>query len=91
MTVSGIISALVVGLVIGVLGRLVAPGKQKIPFWLTILAGIAAAFAGTAVARGIGYADTEGWDWLEFFTQVGIAAVGVTILANVWPRKRIRH
>jgi hypothetical protein len=33
MTVTGIISAIVVGLIIGALGRLVVPGKQNIPTW----------------------------------------------------------
>ena len=31
MTVTGIITALIVGLIIGALGRLVVPGKQNIP------------------------------------------------------------
>lgn len=90
MAVSGIISAIIIGLVLGVLGRLVAPGKQRIPIWLTILAGIAAAFIGTAIARGIGYADTNGWDWLEFLTQLGVAAIGVSLLASIYPRNRVR-
>jgi len=33
MTITGIISAILIGLVIGVLGRLVVPGKQHIPIW----------------------------------------------------------
>jgi uncharacterized membrane protein YeaQ/YmgE (transglycosylase-associated protein family) len=41
-------------MVIGVLGRLVVPGKQHIPIWLTILVGIGAAFIGTALARAMG-------------------------------------
>jgi uncharacterized membrane protein YeaQ/YmgE (transglycosylase-associated protein family) len=40
MTVTGIITALIVGLIIGALGRLVVPGKQNILIWLTILIGI---------------------------------------------------
>ena len=88
MTIGGIISAIVVGLIIGVLGRLAAPGKQDIPMWLTIVVGIVAAFLGTAVARGIGYADTEGFDWLELITQVVLAALGVTITAGLYGRKR---
>ena len=40
MTVTGIISALIIGLVIGALGRLVVPGKQDIPIWLTMLIGV---------------------------------------------------
>ncbi|WP_326837473.1 GlsB/YeaQ/YmgE family stress response membrane protein [Amycolatopsis rhabdoformis] len=90
MAVAGIISALLVGLVIGVLGRLVAPGKQKIPLWLTIVIGIIAAFAGTAIARGAGYADTEGLDWLELITQVVLAALGVSLTAAAYGRRRTK-
>ncbi len=35
-----IISAIVVGLIIGALGRLVLPGRQDTPIWLTILIGM---------------------------------------------------
>jgi uncharacterized membrane protein YeaQ/YmgE (transglycosylase-associated protein family) len=89
MTVAGIISAIIVGLIIGVLGRLVAPGKQGIPIWLTILIGIIAAFIGTAIARGLGYADTNGIDWLEILTQVVLAAIGVSIAAAAYSRRGV--
>jgi uncharacterized membrane protein YeaQ/YmgE (transglycosylase-associated protein family) len=89
MTVAGIVSALIVGLIIGVLGRLVAPGKQGIPIWLTILIGIIAAFIGTAIARGLGYADTNGIDWLEILTQVVLAAIGVSIAAGAYGRRGV--
>ncbi|WP_370969630.1 GlsB/YeaQ/YmgE family stress response membrane protein [Amycolatopsis sp. cg9] len=89
MTVAGIVSALIVGLIIGVLGRLVAPGKQSIPIWLTILIGIIAAFIGTAIARGLGYADTNGIDWLEILTQVVLAAIGVSIAAGMYGRRGV--
>ncbi|MFI5611959.1 GlsB/YeaQ/YmgE family stress response membrane protein [Amycolatopsis sp. NPDC051903] len=88
MAVTGLISAIVVGLVIGVLGRFVAPGKQKIPIWLTIVIGIIAAFAGTAIARGAGYADTSGFDWLELLTQVVLAALGVSLTAAAYGKRR---
>ncbi|MFF0149167.1 hypothetical protein ATK36_3548 [Amycolatopsis sulphurea] len=89
MTVSGIISAVVIGLILGVLGRLFAPGKQSIPIWLTIVVGIVAAFAGTAIARGIGYADTKGIDWLEIITQVALAVIGVGLAAGIYGRRRV--
>jgi uncharacterized membrane protein YeaQ/YmgE (transglycosylase-associated protein family) len=88
VTVSGIISAIIVGLVIGALGRLVVPGKQRIPIWVTILVGIVAAFIGSAIARGAGYANTSGIDWLEIITQVGIAAVGVAFISGSLGRRR---
>ena len=50
MTISGIISAIIIGLIIGALGRLVVPGRQSIPIWLTIIIGIVAAFVGTLLA-----------------------------------------
>jgi uncharacterized membrane protein YeaQ/YmgE (transglycosylase-associated protein family) len=89
MTISGIITALVVGAIVGVLGRLVAPGKQAIPIWLTIVVGIIAAFIGTWIARGLGYANTPGFDWLELITQVVLAAIGVTLAASVYGRRGI--
>jgi len=90
MAISGIISAVVIGLILGVLGKLVAPGKQSIPWWLTILVGIVAAFVGTAIARGLGYADTKGIDWLEIITQVVLAAIGVTLAARLYGGRQVR-
>ncbi|MDT7806050.1 MAG: hypothetical protein QOI78_9483 [Actinomycetota bacterium] len=89
MTIASVIGAIIIGLIIGVLGRLVAPGKQSIPIWLTIVIGIVAAFIGTAIARGIGYADTNGIDWLEILTQVVLAAIGVSIAAGAYGRRGV--
>ncbi|MCZ7462119.1 GlsB/YeaQ/YmgE family stress response membrane protein [Streptomyces sp. WMMC940] len=80
MEISGILSAIVIGIVIGVLGRLVLPGRQRIGILWTILVGIAAALIGTAVAAALGVADTDGVDWIEWLIQIGLAAVGVAAL-----------
>ena len=91
MTVTGIISALVVGLVIGALGRLVVPGRQHIPIWLTIVIGIVAAFIGSAIARALGIPTvTRGVDWLELIVQVVVAAIGVALVAGLYGRRRSR-
>jgi uncharacterized membrane protein YeaQ/YmgE (transglycosylase-associated protein family) len=87
MTVAGIISAIIVGLIIGALGRLVVPGKQNLPIWLTIVVGIVAALIGTAIARAAGWADTDGVDWLEIVIQVVLAALGVYLAATMWGRR----
>ena len=91
MTITGIILAIVIGAVIGVLGRLVVPGKQNIPIWLTIVIGIVAAFIGTAIARLFGVAVTSGIDWIELILQVVVAAIGVAIVAGVYGRRGVRH
>ncbi|KEG43827.1 GlsB/YeaQ/YmgE family stress response membrane protein [Streptomyces griseorubens] len=80
MEIDGIISALVIGIVIGVLGRLVAPGRQRIGILWTILVGIAAALIGSALASAFGVADTKGVDWVEWLIQIALAAVGVAAL-----------
>ena len=43
MTATGIISAIIIGAIIGILGRLLAPGRQRIGILVTILVGIVAA------------------------------------------------
>ena len=91
MTVSGIITALIVGLIIGALGRLVVPGKQNIPIWLTMVVGVVAALLGTVIARAMGFADTSGFDWRELAVQIVLAAIGVTIAANAYARRGLRR
>jgi uncharacterized membrane protein YeaQ/YmgE (transglycosylase-associated protein family) len=89
MTIHGIISAILIGLVVGALGRLLVPGKQKIPIWLTILVGIGAAFVGTALARALHLpTDTEGVDWMELLVQVVVSAVCVAGVAAAFGRRK---
>ena len=90
MTIGSIIGAIIIGLVLGVLGRLFAPGKQNIPIWLTILVGIVAAFIGTFIARLLGVADTRGIDWIELIIQIIVAAIGVSLVAGLYGRRGVR-
>ncbi|NEA90308.1 GlsB/YeaQ/YmgE family stress response membrane protein [Streptomyces sp. SID9913] len=83
MEISGVISAIVIGIVIGVLGRLVVPGRQRIGVLWTILIGIVAAFIGTAIASGLGVADTKGVDWVEWLIQIALAALGVAAVSRI--------
>ncbi|MEU8821683.1 GlsB/YeaQ/YmgE family stress response membrane protein [Actinoplanes sp. NPDC048796] len=87
MEISGIITAVIIGLIVGALGRLVVPGKQNIPIWLTIVIGIIAAIIGTFIAAAIGVDDTRGIDWIELIIQVVLAAVGVSLVAGLRGRR----
>ncbi|MFD8569867.1 GlsB/YeaQ/YmgE family stress response membrane protein [Streptomyces sp. NPDC057694] len=80
MEISGIVSAIVIGIIIGVLGRLVLPGRQRIGILATIAVGIVAALLGSAIAAGLDVADTNGVDWIEWLIQIGLAALGVGLL-----------
>ena len=89
MTISGVISAILIGIVVGVLGRLVVPGRQPIGMLVTILVGIVCAFIGTAIARAMGIPTvTNGIDWLELLVQVIVAALGVALVSAMMGRRR---
>ncbi|MFX0595056.1 GlsB/YeaQ/YmgE family stress response membrane protein [Melissospora conviva] len=90
MEIGGFFTAIIIGLIIGALGRLVVPGKQSIPIWLTLLIGIVAALLGTVVAGLLGVDDTRGIDWIELLIQVVFAAVGVALAAGAYGRRRVR-
>jgi uncharacterized membrane protein YeaQ/YmgE (transglycosylase-associated protein family) len=86
MTIGGIFGALIIGLIIGGLGRLVLPGKQNLPIWLTIVVGIVAALIGSLIVGQL--RDTNGIDWVELIVQVALAAGGVSLVAARRGRRR---
>jgi uncharacterized membrane protein YeaQ/YmgE (transglycosylase-associated protein family) len=88
VTVTGIFTAIIIGLVVGALARLILPGKQNIPIWLTIVVGIVAAFLGTALARALGIPTaTSGIDWLELVVQLVLAMIGVGLVSGAYGRR----
>jgi uncharacterized membrane protein YeaQ/YmgE (transglycosylase-associated protein family) len=89
MTANGIITAIIVGAIIGALGRLVLPGRQAIPVWLTIVVGIGAALLGSVIANAMGVRDTAGVDWTEILIQVVLAAIGVALVSGMSGRRRL--
>jgi uncharacterized membrane protein YeaQ/YmgE (transglycosylase-associated protein family) len=50
-----VIFVVVVGLVIGALGRLAVPGRDPMPIWLTLVIGLIGAFLGGAIAVSLGF------------------------------------
>ena len=88
MTISSILGAIIIGLLIGALARAILPGRQNIPIWLTIVVGIVAAFLGTALARAIGIpTETNGVDWMELLVQLIVAVVGVGLVSGAFGRR----
>ncbi|HVD13679.1 MAG TPA: GlsB/YeaQ/YmgE family stress response membrane protein [Actinomycetota bacterium] len=82
-----IIWAIIAGLIIGLLAKLVVPGRQDIPLWLTIALGIVGALVGNLLAAALGVRFTGGIDWIRHILQVGVAAVLIAIVAPVWMRR----
>ena len=80
-----ILVVLIGGIIIGLLGKFVAPGdRDNIPFWLTLLCGIGGMLIGTALYGAFfGNTNTPGIDWWRHIWQVVVAAVLVVIAAGV--------
>jgi uncharacterized membrane protein YeaQ/YmgE (transglycosylase-associated protein family) len=87
-----IIVAIIVGLIIGALGRLVVPGKQPIPIWLTIVIGIISALIGGAIVTAFGYRNANGGlPWVAWIVEVIVAAIFVSIAARFYVRRGIHR
>jgi uncharacterized membrane protein YeaQ/YmgE (transglycosylase-associated protein family) len=84
MTITGVLGAIIFGAIIGAIGRLLVPGKQSMPIWLTIAVGVVAAFAGTGLTRLLDL-KTSGFNFWETIFQIGIAALCVFLVAALWP------
>lgn len=81
--IGAIVSAVVIGAIVGALGRLLVPGKQNMSMGLTLVVGIVAALVGTLIAQMFGWADTKGIDWLEHIIQLALAVVGVLVVVRM--------
>jgi uncharacterized membrane protein YeaQ/YmgE (transglycosylase-associated protein family) len=96
MTATGIISAILIGIVVGTLGRLILPGRQNIGVISTVVIGILAALGGTWIAREMNFDDRApasfnweavnlhlNWSWAELGVQVLVAIVGIALAALI--------
>ncbi len=86
MQVEDVLTAILFGALVGLLGRLALPGKQSIGFFSTGLIGFGAALLGMLLAKAFGVQDvgqaTIGnftWSWATLGIQVACAVVGVAL------------
>jgi uncharacterized membrane protein YeaQ/YmgE (transglycosylase-associated protein family) len=86
-----IIGVIVAGIVIGLLGKFVAPGdRDNIPIWLTILCGIGGVLIGWYIYTAFGRNGSPGIDWVRWIIAIVVAAVLVMIASGVSGRSRPR-
>jgi uncharacterized membrane protein YeaQ/YmgE (transglycosylase-associated protein family) len=82
----GILSWILFGLVIGIIAKLLMPGRDPGGFIVTILLGIAGALLGGFVGRTMGmYGQNEGAGWLMSI----LGAVILLALYRVLVRRRV--
>lgn len=84
-----IVWILIIGLVLGLLARLLLRGPQAIPLWLTVVLGAVGALLGNAVAGWIGVRHTSGIDWIRHLLQIGFAVVLVGLVSPAWNRRKV--
>ena len=98
-----IVGSIIGGLIIGLLGKFVAPGnRDSIPLWLTVLSGIGGIFLGSYLYFAIfdvadnvaGNADydwlntSKGVDWWRHAWQIVVAAILVVAASAVTGRRK---
>jgi len=83
----GILSWIVMGLVVGLLARLLMPGKDKAGIIITILLGIAGAFVGGYIGSLLGLGTVTGFNVVSLLLATG-GAVLLLLLYRVIKKKK---
>ncbi len=82
-----ILGLIVAGLIIGLLGKFVAPGdKDNTPIWLTLLCGVGGVLIGAVIYSALGGTDTNGIDWIRWAISIAIAAALVVAASTLTGR-----
>ena len=82
-----IVGVIVAGIIIGLLGKFVAPGsRDNTPIWLTILCGIGGVLIGWFIYTAFGGNGSAGIDWVRWLIAIAVAAVLVVIASTVTGR-----
>lgn len=82
----GILSWILFGLVVGVIAKLLMPGRDPGGFIVTILLGIAGALVGGFVGRAMGfYGESQGAGWLMSI----LGAIVLLALYRMMARRRV--
>lgn len=79
-----IIGAIVVGLIVGVLARLIMPGKQNIGMIMTIVLGALGSFIGSWVTYQFGYTNSNGgFEIIPFLVGIVVAIALIAVYLGV--------
>jgi uncharacterized membrane protein (UPF0136 family) len=90
MTAQSLITAVTIGLVLGVTGRLVLRRARGLPMWLPLCAGVGAALLASVMAR-LAHHDGPVPAGTELAVQVLFAVAGVAVVAMTADRPPRTH
>jgi uncharacterized membrane protein YeaQ/YmgE (transglycosylase-associated protein family) len=89
MDIWEILGTIFFGAVIGVLARIVLPGKQNINLIITVILGVLGALIGYWLWGLIGSGDTTGIDWIRWFISIAAAAILVVTYGSITGKKQV--
>ena len=87
--ISTIIGAIILGAIIGALGRLLVPGKQNISIIVTIIIGIVANVVVTWIVTALGYQNQSGIAWIPLIVGAIVAAIIIVIYGRMTNRRAV--
>lgn len=73
--ITTVISAIVLGAIIGALARLVLPGRQSISLLVTVILGILGSMVGSWLVYQLGYDSSGGFELVPFIAGIVTAAL----------------
>lgn len=73
------IGFVVFGLVVGILARLVVPGRQHLSLWMTLLLGLIGSVVGGVVANALGTGDIFELNFLGAVVAIAAAVVLIVL------------
>jgi len=76
---------LLLGVVIGIIARLIHPGKENMGWIMTILIGALGAFLAGSIGQWVGWYNFP--SWIGFLVAIVIAIILVTIYAAIKGKK----
>jgi uncharacterized membrane protein YeaQ/YmgE (transglycosylase-associated protein family) len=83
----GVLSWLILGLIVGIIAKMLIPGKDPSGFIMTIILGITGAFIGGFISSNLGLGSVTGFD----IRSLGIAVVGSIVLVLIYRRIKSRN
>lgn len=84
-----VLTAILMGAIIGGLARLILPGRQSISLLVTVILGILGSLVGSWLAYQFGYSGSSGFEWIPFFAGVAAAAVLIVLYGLLTGRKQV--